>query len=135
MLPDGNIVYVNRMDWMVKVNGQRVETGEIEVRIATDIDAIESAVVKAFENEYGMTYLAAYYQFKKGMSATAEEIEAMLRKKLPDYMIPRFFVEMESFPLNANGKIDRKAIQPPQAASFKEEYAAPENETQKKLCF
>ena len=134
MLPDGNIVYVNRMDWMVKVNGQRVETGEIEVRIATDIDAIESAVVKAFENEYGMTYLAAYYQFKKGMSATAEEIEAMLRKKLPDYMIPRFFVEMESFPLNANGKIDRKAIQPPQAASFKEEYAAPENETQKKLC-
>lgn len=49
-------------------------------------------------------------------------------------MIPRFFVEMESFPLNANGKIDRKAIQPPQAASFKEEYAAPENETQKKLC-
>lgn len=133
-LPDGNIVYVNRKDWMVKVNGQRVETGEIEVRMAADVDAVEAAVVKAFENEYGMTYLAAYYQVKKGMSATAEEIEGALRKRLPDYMIPRFFTQMERFPLNANGKIDRRAILPPQAASFKAAYAAPENETEEMLC-
>ena len=134
MLPDGNIIYVNRKDWMVKVNGQRVETGEIEVRIAADVEAVETAVVKAFENEYGMTYLAAYYQVRKGMSVTSEEIEAVLRKKLPDYMIPRFFTEMDKIPLNANGKVDRKSILPPQAASFKEEYAAPENETEKILC-
>ena len=113
LLPDGNVLYVNRKDWMVKINGQRVETGEIEVRLVTDHPEIETAVVKAFENEYGLTYLAAYYQLKKGMKLSAGEIEASLRKKLPDYMIPRFFVETESFPLNPNGKLDRKAIKPP----------------------
>ena len=134
LLPDGSVLYVNRKDWMVKINGQRVETGEIEVRLVTDHPEIETAVVKAFENEYGLTYLAAYYQLKKGMKLSAGEIEASLRKKLPDYMIPRFFVETESFPLNPNGKLDRKAIKPPMAASFKEEYAAPETENESKLC-
>ena len=134
LLSDGSVLYVNRKDWMVKINGQRVETGEIEVRLVTDHPEIETAVVKAFENEYGLTYLAAYYQLKKGMKLSAGEIEASLRKKLPDYMIPRFFVETESFPLNPNGKLDRKAIKPPMAASFKEEYAAPETENESKLC-
>ncbi len=134
LLPDGSVLYVNRKDWMVKINGQRVETGEIEVRLVTDHPEIETAVVKAFENEYGLTYLAAYYQLKKGMKLSAGEIETSLRKKLPDYMIPRFFVETESFPLNPNGKLDRKAIKPPMAASFKEEYAAPETENERKLC-
>ncbi len=134
MLPDGNIVYVNRKDWMVKINGQRVETGEIEVRMVTDHPEVEAAVVKAFENEYGLTYLAAYYKVKNDMSISSEVIEASLRRKLPDYMIPRFFVEVEAFPLNTNGKIDRKAIKPPMAASFKEEYAAPETEYERVLC-
>ena len=59
-LPDGNYVYVNRKDWMVKINGQRVETGEIETILAT-IPAIDTAVVKGFENVQGQTYLCAYY--------------------------------------------------------------------------
>ncbi len=134
LLPDGSVLYVNRKDWMVKINGQRVESGEIEVRIVTDHPEVETAVVKAFQNEFGLTYLAAYYQVKKGQSVTAKEIEASLRRKMPDYMIPRFFVEVESFPLNPNGKLDRKAIQPPMAASFKEEYVAPETEYEKILC-
>ncbi len=133
-LPDGSILYVNRKDWMVKINGQRVETGEIEVRIVTDHPEVEAAVCKAFENEYGLTYLAAFYQVKKGMSVSKDAIEGSLRKKLPDYMIPRFFVEVEAFPLNPNGKLDRKAIKPPMAASFKEEYVAPETEYEKILC-
>ncbi len=108
--------------------------GEIEVRIATDNDAVETAVVKAFENEYGLTYLAAYYKLKSGMAVTADEIKEGLLKKLPEYMIPRFFVELESFPLNPSGKIDRKSIAAPDAASFKAEYIAPQNELQEKLC-
>ena len=133
-LPDGNILYVNRKDWMVKINGQRVETGEIEVRIMTDNPEVETAVCIAFENEYSLTYLAAFYKVRKNMSVSKEDIEASLRKKLPDYMIPRFFTEVESFPLNPNGKLDRRAIKPPMAASFKEEYAPPVTEYEKKLC-
>ncbi len=134
LLPDGSVLYVNRKDWMVKINGQRVETGEIEVRIVTDHPEVETAIVKAFENEFGLTYLAAYYKVKNGMSVTSGEIKDSLRQKMPDYMIPRFFVEVEAFPLNPNGKLDRKAIQPPMAASFKEEYVAPETEYEKILC-
>ena len=134
LLPDGSVLYVNRKDWMVKINGQRVETGEIEVRLVTDHPEIETAIVKAFENEYGLTYLAAYYKLKAGMTITAESVEASLRRKLPDYMIPRFFVEVEAFPLNPNGKLDRKAIKPPMAASFKEEYVAPRTEYERILC-
>ncbi len=134
MLPDGNILYVNRKDWMVKINGQRVETGEIEVRIVTDHPEVETAVVKAFENEYGLTYLAAYYKVKHGMNITPDTIETSLQKKMPAYMIPRFFVEVETFPLNPNGKLDRKSIKPPMAASFKAEYAPPVTEYEKILC-
>ncbi len=134
MLPDGSVLYINRKDWMVKINGQRVETGEIEVRIVTDHSDVETAVVKAFENEYGLTYLAAYYKVNAGASVTAEQIEASLRQRLPDYMIPRFFTQVEAFPLNPNGKIDRKAILPPMAASFKEEYVAPVTENERLLC-
>ena len=59
-LPDGNYIYVNRKDWMVKVNGQRVENGEIELRNSS-MPEVENAVVKAFEDEDGQNYLCAYY--------------------------------------------------------------------------
>lgn len=131
MLPSGNIVYVNRKDWMVKINGQRVETGEIEVRMA-DMPQIEQAVVKAFENEYGQTYLVGY--FKANSAVTPNEIKAELKKKLPDYMIPLFFTQLKQFPINPSGKLDRMALTPPSAASYKVEYTAPENKSQTEIC-
>ena len=127
---DGNIIYVNRKDWMVKINGQRVETGEIEVRMA-EVDGVETAAVKAFENEYGQNYLVAYF---KGADVDADDIRSHLQKLLPDYMIPLFFVKLEAFPLNASGKLDRPALLPPDSSMFKAEYAAPENDMQKLLC-
>lgn len=129
-LPDGNIVYLNRKDWMVKINGQRVETGEIEVRMS-EIDGVDAAAVKAFENEYGQNYLAAYYT---GTEISSDEIKTHLQKTLPDYMIPLFFVKLNTFPLNASGKLDRQALLPPDASMNKSEYAAPENEIQELIC-
>ncbi len=129
-LPDGNILYVNRKDWMVKINGQRVETGEIEVRMA-DVDGVNAAVVKAFENEYGQNYLTAYYT---GADVGGDTIREHLKKSLPDYMIPLFFVKLDAFPLNPSGKLDRQALLPPDASMYKNEYAPPENDIQKSLC-
>lgn len=130
-LPDGNILYVNRKDWMVKVNGQRVEMGEVEIQLGK-IDGIETAVVKSFEDDNGQTYLCGYYLC--GRPVAEDEIREKLAKKFPGYMIPRFLVQVDKFPLNANGKLDRKALAPPEASRFKKEYAAPENEVQEQIC-
>ncbi|MGN1201867.1 MAG: condensation domain-containing protein, partial [Eubacterium sp.] len=129
-LDDGNIVYVNRKDWMVKINGQRVEVGEIEI-CSQKVIGVERAVVKAFENDYGQTYLVEYF---KGDGVTSEDIKKHLHTVLPEYMIPLFFVKVEEFPLNANGKINRLALEKPVASMFKTEYIAPANALQKLLC-
>ncbi len=130
-LPDGNFVYVNRKDWMVKINGQRVETGEIEIRMAA-VSGVKNAVVKAFEDENGQNYLCGYYVAEG--EVTGEKIRASLKEALPDYMIPRFLKELEELPKNVNGKLDRKALLPPGISEYKAAYKEPENEMQKRIC-
>lgn len=130
-LPDGNYLYINRRDWMVKVNGQRVETGEIELKM-TGLPGIENAVVKAFEDENGQNYLCGYYV--AGQEITAEQIRKGLRKSLPDYMIPRFFQRLSALPKNVNGKLDRTALLPPGIEEYKAEYQEPKNDTERRIC-
>ncbi len=130
-LPDGNLEYVNRKDWMVKVNGQRVEPGEIEHAMASLPD-VTTAVVKQFENEHGQNYLVGYY---KAQSPVPEaDMRVWLKGLLPDYMVPLFLIQLEAFPINANGKIDRLSLTPPDASVFQTRYLAPENEAQAELC-
>lgn len=88
-------------------------------------------VDKAFVNDYGQNYLVEYF---KGDGVTAEKIKEHLHTVLPDYMIPLFFVKVDEFPLNANGKIDRLALKEPDASMFKTDYVPPESETEKLLC-
>ncbi|MEG0829785.1 MAG: amino acid adenylation domain-containing protein [Anaerovoracaceae bacterium] len=135
MRKDGNLVYVNRKDWMVKINGQRVETQEIET-IIRELSYVKEAVVKGFENQYGQTYMCSYYQLENGSfnENPSEMIKKELKKKLADYMMPQFFVRVDSFPVNQNGKLDRLALKAPDASSFKREYEAPKTETEKILC-
>lgn len=131
---DGNIVYVNRKDWMVKINGQRVETGEIEFLINA-LPYVRTAVVKGFENQFGQTYLCAYFQLEKsGNKKASEAIKSDLKDRIPDYMIPQFFVEISEFPLNQNGKLDRLLLLPPEASSFQREYEAPKTKEEEILC-
>lgn len=130
-LPDGNYVYVNRKDWMVKINGQRVETGEIELRISS-MPEVENAVVKAFEDDNGQNYLCAYYVSEKEIET--EQMRAYLKQTLPDYMIPRFFKQLESLPKNVNGKLDRKALLPPGLDEYKTAYKEPQNDREKRIC-
>ncbi len=127
----GRLVYVSRKDWMVKINGQRVETMEIE-SLMMHMPEIRTAAVKAFEDADGQTYIAAYYDLFSPVAG--ETVRARLREKLPEYMIPRFFVELAELPKNPNGKLDRRSLAAPDAERYKSAYAAPENETQAALC-
>ncbi len=129
-LPDGNYVYVNRKDWMVKVNGQRVETGEVELCMAS-VPGIKNAVVKAFTDGNGQTYLCGYYVAD---TEAEDKLRDCLREKLPEYMVPRFLKRLGELPKNVNGKLDRMALLPPDASEYKEAYREPENEVQRRLC-
>ncbi len=128
---DGNIIYLNRKDWMVKINGQRVEPGEIEA-IIKNTSGIADAAIKDFKNQYGQVYLVAYYVEKE--SVDEQDLRTAISAKLPAYMMPAFFVKLDKLPVNANGKLDRNALAAPEAGSFKTEYAAPETDMQRALC-
>ncbi len=126
-LADGNIVYLNRRDWMVKINGQRVEPGEIET-VLRSVNGIEDAVVRDFTGSSGQTYLCGFYVSKNEISE--DIIIKSLKEKLPDYMIPAAFVCLPALPVNANGKLDRSALKEPLLGAKREGYATAENEVQ-----
>jgi len=134
-LPNGDYLYVQRKDWMVKINGQRVEPGEIET-VMKQIAGVKDAVVKGFTtDDLSRQYLVGYYILDPAADLDADKIEAELKKRLPAYMVPQYMVQMESFPLNANFKVDRKNLKSPAVATpVQTDYVAPANEVEKALC-
>ena len=131
--PDGNVIYVNRKDWMVKINGQRVEPGEVEA-VIKQVEGVENAIVKGFSAK-NRQFLCAY--FIANNNVTEDTIRAYLRSKLPAYMVPAYFLKMDSFPLLPNGKTDRKSLISPvnmTEDNVRAPYAAPTNNTERQLC-
>ncbi|MGG3806588.1 amino acid adenylation domain-containing protein [Metabacillus fastidiosus] len=106
-LPDGNIEFLGRADDQVKVRGFRIETGEIETQLLNN-QHIKQALVIARKDDKGLTYLCAYITAK--LDLTTRQLREYLSANLPDYMIPTYFVQLETFPLTPNGKVDRKAL-------------------------
>jgi amino acid adenylation domain-containing protein/thioester reductase-like protein len=112
-LADGNIEFFGRSDQQVKVRGYRIETGEIEVAVMGH-PSVKQAVVVAWKERSSEASLVAYV-----VPAVPEEeadhvhLREYLRTKLPEYMIPSVFVNLESLPLTPNGKVDRKALPAP----------------------
>jgi len=133
MLPDGNVEYVNRKDWMVKINGQRVETGEI-IQVIKEMPGVENATAKGFTAPDGHQYIVAYYV--AGEQISGEAVREFISRKLAPYMIPSHFVKMAALPLNFNGKIDVKSLQSPIDVALGSDriVAAPETDTEKALC-
>ena len=108
---DGLLYYRNRMDWMVKVNGQRVEPGEVEAAVRK-VSGVEDVIVKGFDNGRGSQYLCAFYI--AGRDIDRDEFTAHLDRLIPRYMHPGAYVRMDSFPLNANGKVNRLILKEPE---------------------
>ena len=104
VLSDGNIRYLGRIDHQVKIRGYRIELGEIESKIR-ELDYIRDAVVITHKNGKDI-YLCAYL-LAKGEIAT---IKDDLRKVLPEYMLPRYYITLERFPETLSGKLDRKIL-------------------------
>jgi len=105
---DGVVEFLGRADGQVKIHGHRIEPGEIESALGEHDQIVQSCVV-ALPGEHGSKRLAAYYVVRDGELVTAE-LRKFLAAKLPEFMIPAFFVSLKALPLTANGKVDRSAL-------------------------
>ncbi len=114
---DGKIEFLGRIDDLVKIRGFRIELGEIETALSQH-SAISQAVVMAREINPGDRSLIAYIVPHQDSAPTPNECRSFLRDKLPEYMIPAVFVLLETLPLTANGKIDRRALPIPERTSL-----------------
>ena len=106
-LPDGNIEYLGRIDDQVKIRGYRIELGEIESVLLLH-PGVKQAVVLAKENGQGDKRLVGYVVCEEDFDK--ESVSAFLRSKLPEYMVPALWLQLEKLPLTFSGKIDRKAL-------------------------
>ena len=121
---DGNIVFLGRMDTMVKVRGARIELGEVEA-VVLKVANVEQVVVEVREAQ-----LCCYYTSREGEEI--ENIREQLKDLLPDFMMPTFLVHMPKMPLTGNGKIDRRALPDPDLTSG-DAYEAPVSELETQL--
>jgi amino acid adenylation domain-containing protein len=128
-LEDGNIEFIGRKDLQVKIRGFRIEPGEIENYLLGH-GSIKEAVVSVREDGKKDKYLCAYIVSDTGIFIPG--LRDYLAKKLPSYMVPAYFVELEKIPLTLNGKIDWRALPEPEIALTKK-YIAPGNKTEECL--
>ncbi|MBE6047298.1 MAG: NAD-dependent epimerase/dehydratase family protein, partial [Clostridium sp.] len=129
-LPDGNVELLGRIDDQVKIRGFRIEIGEIENKILS-CDSVKEGTVIIKEDENNEKYLCAFIVYNE--EGSKEKLKEYLRKTLPKYMIPSYFVTLDKMPLTVNGKIDKKALGQIQISVKSKSYIAPRNEIEKRL--
>ncbi len=123
--------YCGRKDNMTKINGQRVEMGEIESTIVT-IDGVKDAVCMVLNRNNAGMLVCYYLPDREKEAVAAAELTAYASSKLPRYMVPLYWIAMDAFPRNVNGKVDRKAFPAPDFDSMTQD-VPPENYVEQEL--
>ncbi|MBC9934893.1 non-ribosomal peptide synthetase [Chitinophaga qingshengii] len=124
----GDVIFMGRKDNQVKIRGYRVETAEVETALMKH-PAVRAALVLVIQ-EADRNRLVAYYQLSTPQDAS--DLKKYVEAALPDYMVPAHWIELDTFPLTANGKIDRKALPAPVPAE-KAQIQAPASIVEEKL--
>jgi amino acid adenylation domain-containing protein/non-ribosomal peptide synthase protein (TIGR01720 family) len=128
---DGLVEYLGRIDHQVKIRGFRIELGEIETRLL-EHHAVREAVVLALDSPSGKQ-LVAYLVSDADHATLRDALKAHLKTQLPDYMVPAHLIVLDSMPLTANGKLDRRALPQPDPEANRQDYVAPRNELEHTL--
>ncbi|HEV7517918.1 MAG TPA: amino acid adenylation domain-containing protein [Thermoanaerobaculia bacterium] len=123
--PDGQLEFGGRVDQQVKVRGFRVEPGEIETALEAH-PAVAAAVVTARDDLPGGLGLVAYLVPRQGVELALDDLRGFLGGRLPAYMLPAAFVVLPDLPLQASGKVDRRALPAPERGHIEEQgFVAP----------
>ncbi|RKI15222.1 non-ribosomal peptide synthetase [Corallococcus sp. AB030] len=128
---DGTLDFLGRVDFQVKVRGFRIELGEIEAALRA-FPGVNEAVVMARGSDADKR-LIGYLTAHEGHTLDVEALRAHLRQRLPEYMVPASLLVLEALPLNANGKVDRKALPEPGDAPRAASFVAPRTATEEQL--
>lgn len=129
--PDGNLVYLGRMDRQVKLRGYRVELGEIEQAMLA-IPGISQAAVVDLKDASGRVFLCGY--FVSGECKNETVLRSELGESLPSFMVPARMMRLETMPVTPNGKIDRKKLPVPEMDKpLHEVFVEPETDSEKRL--
>ncbi|MEH2045162.1 MAG: amino acid adenylation domain-containing protein [Nostoc sp.] len=138
-LPDGNIEFLGRIDNQVKIRGFRIELSEIEA-VLSQHPAVKETIVIAREDVPDDKYLMAYIVPKQeqipmeDVQSFAYLLRQFFKEKLPEYMVPRAYMVLESLPLTPNGKVDRHALPIPETITFhNQDYVAPRSQVEELL--
>ncbi|MFG6101410.1 amino acid adenylation domain-containing protein [Leptothoe sp. EHU-05/26/07-4] len=131
-LPDGNIEFLGREDFQVKIGGYRIELGEIEAVLVRH-PAVSKVVVDVVGEKLNEKRLVAYIVSQQEISI--DELRGFLRDQLPEYMLPAAFMFLENLPLSGNGKVDRRALPVPDISiqTLEIDYAAPQSDIEQTL--
>ncbi|MFQ6398651.1 amino acid adenylation domain-containing protein [Nocardia sp. KC 131] len=129
---DRQLEYIGRTDFQVKVRGQRIELGEIDAVLGR-ADGVEFAVTLGVRGPGGSTALAAYVVPAAGGALDLANLRAFAAETLPAYMVPSAFVVLDEIPINAVGKLDRRALPEPVFEDVETEYRAPRTPTEQSL--
>ncbi|NET07728.1 MAG: amino acid adenylation domain-containing protein [Symploca sp. SIO2B6] len=131
-LPDGNIEFIGREDFQVKIGGYRIELGEIEA-VLGQYPAVDKAVVAVAGKQLSEKRVVAYVVPHQEISS--DQLRSFLHEKLPEYMIPSAFVFLEVLPLSSNGKVDRRALPNPEILlrELEVNYVAPQNDLEETI--
>ncbi|MEA5517927.1 amino acid adenylation domain-containing protein [Limnoraphis robusta] len=135
-LADGNIEYLGRLDYQVKIRGLRIELGEIETVLNQHPD-IKACRVIAQNYHLNDQYIVAYIILQEPLSTLEQlnqKLQDFLAEKLPDYMIPSHFITLDQFPLTPSGKLDQQSL--PKLENINQKtsvYVAPQNPIEEKI--
>lgn len=127
---NGNLIICGRLSDMVKINGNRVEPGEIE-GVANKVLKVDWTAARIFDDGKRV-FIALYYT--EDIEIDEERVRKEMEMYLPYYMIPAFFIHIDEVPLRPNGKMDRKALPKPNFDDYKEDYVEPRDDIEKALC-
>lgn len=131
-LPDGNVVYMGRIDEQVKIRGFRIELGEIEA-VIRKMEYVKDAAVIVVDEEQNAS-IAAYVVLNKDGSIEPEEIRNELRQYIPEYMVPAYLVQVDVIPVTSSGKVDKRALSKLERHTEQEVYVAPKTDLEKLVC-
>ncbi|AQA24807.1 amino acid adenylation domain protein [Rhodococcus sp. MTM3W5.2] len=120
---DGELVFLGRSDFQVKIRGLRIELGEIESALVANADVLQSIVVVHDDNR--VQRLVGYVTAVAGATIDTDQVLADVGRTLPAYMVPDLLLVLDEMPLNTSGKIDRKALPRPQFESHSDHYREP----------